>query len=797
MLGVLIASWRLSATRWTDNLIILQLLFTLATGFGLALGFSRFHRLLALFFAVAYGSFFIPWQLGSTIFDDVQWQERLISLWGRINFSIGQLVGGENVEDPILFLALMGILVWLLGINAGYMLMRHRKTWLAILPIVAFLVILHTYDVVYVRRVWYLAFFLAIALLLVSRGYLLEQRDKWRQSQTQMPIYIGQDMLRATALAAGVLVLLAWITPALAANDNPAQALWDTISAPWREFRREFGRAFYSLDAAPIKVNDYYGQNLALGRGNALASTIVMTAQVSADSVTPPRFYWRDRVYTIYENGGWQSGFDSTERVDAGDNELIFESLEGRAVGSVQITSGRNIQLLHTPTQPISISRNADFYFSPNPDGTWDISALKMPFILRSGESYQSEAYFTNASVLQLQSAGNEYPAWVTERYLQIPPEISTRTLELAEEIAGEHENAFDIATAVTEWLRANIDYVDLIDAPPEGFEPIDWMLFEQQEAFCNYYATAEIIMLRSLGIPARLAVGYAEGDPSESNLLLTGAGIEKESLLEGIALEARFYTVRQEDAHAWPEVYFPGIGWVEFEPTVNQTVLIRPLGLEGEEEDLINSEESVEEISEEDAVEEALPSVLEGRLAEELALQRANTQRIQILVLSLIAVLLSMAVLWRRFRARGGSAVPVLLERGINRMELKAPQRLNYWSQYTQLEEIPRAFMEINSALRRIGAAPGDGDTPKERANALSRNIPRIEEVITDLSNRYERSLYKEEEVGTEGVRQAKWTIRLASYFEKLRGWLKKWQEIPVDWRERLGKKPEESNKE
>jgi len=84
------------------------------------------------------------------------------------------------------------------------------------------------------------------------------------------------------------------------------------------------------------------------------------------------------------------------------------------------------------------------------------------------------------------------------------------------------------------------------------------------KQGFCNYYATAEVILLRSVGIPARLAVGYAQGDNVDDPLL---------------------YTVRQRDAHAWPEVYFPGVGWVEFEPTASQPTLVRPQEITVEDE--------------------------------------------------------------------------------------------------------------------------------------------------------------------------------------------------------------------
>jgi transglutaminase-like putative cysteine protease len=93
----------------------------------------------------------------------------------------------------------------------------------------------------------------------------------------------------------------------------------------------------------------------------------------------------------------------------------------------------------------------------------------------------------------------------------------------------------------------------------------MEWFLFDEQTGFCNYYATAQVLMLRSLGIPARFVVGYAQGEYDP---------------------QTKTYTVRKKDSHAWPEVYFIDYGWMPFEPTVDQPALIRPLGIDRTEQD-------------------------------------------------------------------------------------------------------------------------------------------------------------------------------------------------------------------
>ncbi|MQC27201.1 MAG: hypothetical protein DWG76_07120 [Chloroflexi bacterium] len=775
LLAVVMASWRLVATGWTEGLFRLQLLALLATVFGLALGASRFRRGIAVAFGVAYGAFFLPWQLGLTILEDLAWSERLILLWERLVSALGLWAQKEDMSDPILFLVQTSLLLWWLGSWAGFSLSRHRNAWLAGLPMGGMLVIFQTYDSVVESRIWYLAAYMFFLLLLVARVHLLKQQDEWRRTGTQQPTYVGQDMLRATLLAASLLVLLAWVTPVLAAADNPAQAAWEAITAPWRKLRDEFGGAYSSLKGDTYVVSDYYGETLSLGTGNALADTIVLTVEVLDEGAAPPRYYWRDRIYDDYADGRWKITFEQEQRLRAEENALLLPDYEGRTLGEFRMTTGRSIYLLHSPTQPVSVNRTADVDYALNPDGSWDIAALLAPISLRPRESYAVEAHLTTATVTQLRAAGTDYPDWVLERYLTVPDEITTRTLELAQSLAEGQDSAYDVATAITAWLRENIEYQESVQAAPSSFEPIDWMLFENKQAFCNYYATAEVIMLRSLGIPARMAVGYAQGELNERNLLEDGAEVEKNDLLEGIVNAFNYYTVRQRDAHAWPEVFFPGIGWVEFEPTANQAVLVRPVGGDPNESELAAEENAAE--FQELGISEAENSILEARLAEEqaAAAAAATGRRLRGFALLGSAVgVLGAALFWRRKRQAGGSSIPLLLERGLRRLDLQPPKPVRNWAHYAELPELPQAYMEINAALRRLGAPPLEGDTPEERAAALKAQLPKLGPVVDEVSALYQRGRYG---LGSDidiadGAQRAKWAIRLASWIEMLNRW-------------------------
>ena len=135
-----------------------------------------------------------------------------------------------------------------------------------------------------------------------------------------------------------------------------------------------------------------------------------------------------------------------------------------------------------------------------------------------------------------------------------LPTSVPERVHELAKEITAGQTNSYDKAKAIEAYLRA-YPYNLEIGAPPEGQDVTDYFLFDLKKGYCDYYATALVVLARSSGLPARFVSGYAPGEYD--------------------AQHAR-YIVRELHAHSWAEVYFPEIGWVEFEPTALQPEIDR-----------------------------------------------------------------------------------------------------------------------------------------------------------------------------------------------------------------------------
>ena len=123
----------------------------------------------------------------------------------------------------------------------------------------------------------------------------------------------------------------------------------------------------------------------------------------------------------------------------------------------------------------------------------------------------------------------------------------------LAEEITKEYNNNYDKAIAIETYLKENYKYND--DPEHNSEDRLYEFLFETKEGLCKDYATAMVIMLRSIGIPARYVTGFVTSDP-----VLDRSDEEQ--------AKEKNYIIKDEDAHAWVEVYFQGFGWVPFEPT-------------------------------------------------------------------------------------------------------------------------------------------------------------------------------------------------------------------------------------
>lgn len=249
--------------------------------------------------------------------------------------------------------------------------------------------------------------------------------------------------------------------------------------------------------------------------------------------------------------------------------------------------------------------------------------------------------------------------------------------------------------------------------------------------------------MLRSLGIPARMAVGFAQGERDGND-----------------------YVVRKLDAHAWPEVYFPNVGWVEFEPTGNQPTLDRPLPPRDPEEENIANPFGAERT--EDSEFAGREQDEEGLTPEAAPVEAAPLSPL-LYVIPLVIVAAALTFLINQ-RYPLATHVPVWVRATFERTGFEVPKWVYHWEYWGQLSPIEKAFDSINFGLRTLGSALPIHTTPIERARKLTNIMPGIGSQVKILLDEHQTSLYTSRDANVVQARHAAFNIRKQVILERMR---------------------------
>ncbi len=552
---------------WTDHVALVPIAGMIGVVAGILLARSLFSGRAAALIGTVYGLFATSWLLAQTLDPTLVWRERFLEVWSRFGVFLTVVLTGDQNYDTLMVVFLWCLAYWAMAVFGAWSLFRRSGLWGAVVP---FGVALFTNTLYYEGRArldLVLAAYLLLSVLMFMFQEMRERQSLWEAMRAKVPGHTTAHVVRVSAVFALGLVFLAWAGPAFA-KDERAASIWSRISSPWRSTRDRLDNMVSGLGSPVLLIIDEFGSQLELEAGVEPVDALVMEVEPESQVQGPGRFYWRARSYDTYLGGGWRSTAAAEEPFDPAGEGIPLPDRAGRETVQVTFEVNNAVQrVLYLPAQPVWVDRSSTLQVERANGELVDVSAVLSEQPVNRGETYRALSAIAVPDARQLRRAGVEYPQWVRERYLQLPETVSPRTRELAEGIAGSMATPYDKAEAITAWLRTNIQYQRATEAPPPDVEPLDWFLFEYKIGFCNYYATAEVVMLRSVGVPARLAVGYARGDYDA---------------------ERGVYEVWAEDYHAWPEVYFPGYGWVEFEPTVSQPPLIRPAppSAEGAEQD-------------------------------------------------------------------------------------------------------------------------------------------------------------------------------------------------------------------
>jgi transglutaminase-like putative cysteine protease len=254
--------------------------------------------------------------------------------------------------------------------------------------------------------------------------------------------------------------------------------------------------------------------------------------------------YWRGLVFDLYRDGSWTALNTGYRQMQPYVPPRFLPPAPPDNLG----TFVQTFRVLRTMPGVLNAAYPIQSLYAP-------VAALRQdaygtfhtPTQLRAGQTYSVVSFLPNLTPDVLRSdetstaVAGEDPA-----YLDLGS-LSSRARQVARQVTAGATNQFDVVMALTNYLQRSYRYTLDLPPVPAGRDPVDWFLFDVKTGYCEQFATAEVLLLRSLGIPARLATGYGTGhyDP-----LLNQA------------------VVRERDAHAWVEVYFGRHGWVPVDPT-------------------------------------------------------------------------------------------------------------------------------------------------------------------------------------------------------------------------------------
>lgn len=467
---------------------------------------------------------------------------------------------GENIEDTGLFILLLGFFLALCGAWLMWELLRQRRALSGLLPIgILFAINAHLSRQPLVGY----TVFLFSAVLLVARTAYSHHHEDWQRRRVDYPEQLGLEWGGAAAIAALLIILLARIGPLAGTPEG-----WQDVSE-WLKERREqtsetAERLFSGVNPPPpaaggiadVSVNtpnlNQIGSSITQGNETVMWVTtsdpppLPPEVVINASIKSQPIHYWRSAIYSFYTGRGWEPTSLAEEGFSQPTEEI--RPLEGRYLLRQDFeVVARHTGKLFSANDPVQTTGG------PVLRATWaDGSQL----VVGQETTYAVISQATRVTANQLASVQAIYPEAIAREYLQLPEGFPARVRMLARRLAGAADPQYQKVLQIQAYLRENFPYDLSVTPAPANRDVVDYFLFDQQRGFCSHYATAMAVMLRSVDVPARVVTGYAMGDYDR---------------------ERGAYRVPLSAAHAWVEVYFPGYGWVEFEPTAYRAPIEYP----------------------------------------------------------------------------------------------------------------------------------------------------------------------------------------------------------------------------
>lgn len=457
------------------------------------------------------------------------------------------------------YMVVLGILCWGTAQYAGYVVFHHRRPLNAVIVVGAGLV-LHM-SIINRDQLMLLVVFSIAALFLLIRYHAFDEHVLWIRHRIGDATPLGGLYLRGgTVFISAAVIGALFLTNA--ASSNPLGSVWKGTDKWLIDIGRQLERVFRSGGAGTRVTAIDFGPSFSILQTWVTDSTEVLRIEVPDNG----QYYWRAVTYDHFDAGGRSWSWSGSEESDVGaGGDLLAATgddprgLQARREVTFSVQELANDpQAIYAPDTPDAVDVDTKLTTVGGPDAYFGgVTGSTDRYQVSSLVPLEYDADHPDGlTANKLKVAGTDYPAGLLRHYAPPvdPTTIGPRTRELLDEIHAKYPDAdkpYDLADAIKTYLRdpnlGGFHYDSDVSEVNCGDAGVVECFAATRQGFCMHYASTMAILLRIEGIPSRLAMGYLPGER-----------------------HGRFETIRHSGAHAWVEVFFPGYGWVKFDPTGN-----------------------------------------------------------------------------------------------------------------------------------------------------------------------------------------------------------------------------------
>ena len=543
---VLSLAWAVQGAGWLEQLDFLVPVAIYAALLGAVLGLLPLSVAVTLPISAALGAAILAWTVGGEYFPELDQLGRLLALRAdSLNWLVTVIRTGYPLELTPYALGL-GILMWSTAFIASYTVYRHHRVMDAILLVGAALIT--NMSATFTDLFGHLVLFVAAALLLWLRASLVSRQESWQRRRVNENMEVPAAIMRSGIIFAAGSIALGWVLTSVAVA-APLTDAFRSLDTVWTDVQDRFDGVFGTLTNPDSRISGN-----TFGPRFTVDGAWISNDQPVMEVASTRSYYMRTTAYDVYTGRGWARSEGTKRQVAPG--ELIFPAesperpLSDTAFEIETITVeieqaiGRN---LFAPGFPIRAFAPMVVYDTA---GQPMLGGLEAANPISPGQGYQVAVATSRATEAELSGAGTDYPPEITAHYLDTTG-VTNDTIALAAQVVADAAatDPYFQAKALADFLTGDLfTYQAQAPVPADGRDLVDFFLFDERGrvGYCEYYASAMVVMARALGIPARVAVGYAPGERTETGTFL----------------------IRERNAHAWAELYFPGYGWQIFEAT-------------------------------------------------------------------------------------------------------------------------------------------------------------------------------------------------------------------------------------